>query len=234
MAFIHQPGTPEFFTQMYNFCAVAILVVHLVHWIINFSIETWQNKGMKERTEGIVGWLLLGFGFAVLFAISFLLGRYGTDGWLSFTQVPVHASYLRWWKFVSWIGVGLAVVDVILFLYVHISLGTSWSGTVNIKEDHELKTKGSYRFCRHPMYAVLCWFPFIAFLLTGNWLLSLGWAAALTYPVSRYKREERLMLKEFGDQYLTYMQKVGPFFPCVCGCGAPKEYLLRENVGLLV
>lgn len=50
-------------------------------------------------------------------------------------------------------------------------------------------------------------------MMTSCWLWALAWVLALIYPVSRCRKEERLMQQTFGDEYRDYMDKVGPFFP---------------------
>lgn len=63
------------------------------------------------------------------------------------------------------------------------------------------------------MYTVVLFCPLITLIQTSNWLYSLGWACAFIYPISRCRKEERLMQEVFGEQYRDYMASVGPFFP---------------------
>eukprot|EP00010_Vexillifera_abyssalis_P001715 CAMPEP_0201554506 /NCGR_PEP_ID=MMETSP0173_2-20130828/41682_1 /ASSEMBLY_ACC=CAM_ASM_000268 /TAXON_ID=218659 /ORGANISM="Vexillifera sp., Strain DIVA3 564/2" /LENGTH=136 /DNA_ID=CAMNT_0047965819 /DNA_START=393 /DNA_END=800 /DNA_ORIENTATION=+ len=50
--------------------------------------------------------------------------------------------------------------------------------------------------------------------MTGSWLISVTFALCLVYPVSRARAEERVMQNLFGEEYRSYMDRVGPFFPC--------------------
>jgi len=77
-----------------------------------------------------------------------------------------------------------------------------------------LITRGIYGIIRHPMYASQWLWVIAQPLLLQNWIA--GW---LNLPVSiffyflRVKAEEQLMIERFGDQYRTYVQKVGAVFP---------------------
>ena len=81
------------------------------------------------------------------------------------------------------------------------------------KGEGKLVTKGIYKHIRHPQY-------------TGFFMITLGmifqWATLpllIMWPIlfSIYfklaKKEEKDMLKEFGDQYLMYKKSTGMFFP---------------------
>ena len=52
-------------------------------------------------------------------------------------------------------GVVCFVVGLWLFFRSHADLGTNWSITLQVREDHRLITHGTYRCVRHPMYLAL-------------------------------------------------------------------------------
>jgi len=112
-----------------------------------------------------------------------------------------------------YINIACAVVALILIL----------NGWYNIYKKYwsketgkgSLVTSGVYRFIRHPQY-------------TGLILLSFGmlveWATLpmlLLFPVVIFmyvrlaKREEKDMLKEFGENYTEYMKKTKMFIPFI-------------------
>jgi protein-S-isoprenylcysteine O-methyltransferase Ste14 len=47
------------------------------------------------------------------------------------------------------------VIGLWLFYRSHADLGTNWSITLEIREQHRLITQGVYRRIRHPMYSAL-------------------------------------------------------------------------------
>ena len=63
------------------------------------------------------------------------------------------------------------------------------------------------------MYSVVLLVPIITLMQTSCWLYALSWAICIAIPVSRCRKEERLMQVEFGEEYRDYMDNVGPFCP---------------------
>jgi len=191
------------------------LGVHLVHWFINLALEFKNTKscGAAQRHEGIFGFVMLFIGFAIPTSVGIVF-FFNVPDW-SYIQFGTDSDdCCKWWIPIAWIGIVAGVINVLAFAYVHYSLGLNWSGTVTLKKEHKLVTSGPYRFARHPMYAVCLFLPLILFMITANWLFSLSFLLALIYPVSRCRKEERLMQLQFGQDYQDYMNRVGPFFPC--------------------
>jgi protein-S-isoprenylcysteine O-methyltransferase Ste14 len=84
-----------------------------------------------------------------------------------------------------------------------------------LKECHELIDRGPYRLVRHPIYTGLL----TVFVAT---VIALGHVAgiirALVVFVSFWIKlgdEEKLMLKQFPDQYAAYQQRVKRIIPFV-------------------
>jgi protein-S-isoprenylcysteine O-methyltransferase Ste14 len=50
-------------------------------------------------------------------------------------------------------------------------------------------------------------------LVTANDVFVVLCATVIAGTLARVPREERMMLDEFGDQYRTYMERTGRFFP---------------------
>jgi protein-S-isoprenylcysteine O-methyltransferase Ste14 len=66
----------------------------------------------------------------------------------SFAEYPLRAGPLA-------AGVLCLVAGLWLFYRSHADLGTNWSITLEVREQHRLITHGVYRRVRHPMYAAL-------------------------------------------------------------------------------
>lgn len=112
-------------------------------------------------------------------------------------------------------GAGLAVqlAGLGFAIWARLALGKHWSGTITIKEGHELVTRGPYAIVRHPIYTGLL----VAFL--GNALLvgdARGWIAfALAAAAIGVKvpREERFMARAFGEAWERYRSRVRAIVP---------------------
>src|ERR1700719_2453850 len=56
---------------------------------------------------------------------------------------------------VQWIAAILCMSGLAFCLWARATLGRNWSGTITLKEGHELIERGPYRFVRHPIYTGL-------------------------------------------------------------------------------
>jgi protein-S-isoprenylcysteine O-methyltransferase Ste14 len=72
---------------------------------------------------------------------------------------------------------------------------------------------GPYRRVRHPMYTVFIVFLIGIALVTTN-LLGLIFSLLISFSFpSIAKTEEALLTETFGDEYRSYMERTGRFFP---------------------
>jgi len=103
-----------------------------------------------------------------------------------------------------------------LFYRSHADLGTNWSITLEVREKHQLVTKGIYRQVRHPMYLALLLYSLGQALVLPNWVAgpSYGVAFALLFAF-RVGPEEQMMLEEFGKDYEAYMARTKRLVPGV-------------------
>jgi len=114
------------------------------------------------------------------------------------------------------IGGCLGLIALLWFIWIHHTLGNNLSVRLQIKDSQKLITNGAYRLIRHPMYTAFYLLHLTTFLLTANWFIGLTWTAGLTLIIAlRIKREEKMMVEHFGEQYLFYMQKTGRFLPAI-------------------
>jgi protein-S-isoprenylcysteine O-methyltransferase Ste14 len=96
----------------------------------------------------------------------------------------------------------------------HKDLGRAFSNTLQVRQDHPLVTAGIYRHVRHPMYLGFLLWMIAQNLLLPNWFVAaLGSAGWILLFASRVTREEQMMLREFGDQYRTYMGRTARLIP---------------------
>jgi protein-S-isoprenylcysteine O-methyltransferase Ste14 len=132
---------------------------------------------------------------------------YAVTHWLDF------ANYiLPTWA--GWLGVVILAGTLIVFWRAHADLGINWSPSLEIREKHELITRGNYGVIRHPMYASQWLWVIAQPLLLQNWVAGiLNIPLFFIFYTMRVKAEEQLMLEQFGGQYRSYMEQVGGVFP---------------------
>lgn len=115
---------------------------------------------------------------------------------------------------IRWLSTFIYAINLIFFAWCHASLGKNWSNILEIKKDHQLIKNGPYKKIRHPMYAHF-WILIISQgLILDNWIvLVYGLLAWGTLYFLRVRKEENMMMEEFGDQYKEYMKETGRLIP---------------------
>src|SRR6266511_5135928 len=186
------------FTAVY-FMALIIEIIIRVPLDRKRKQEKMSERRITRQEQILLGLLTLG-GFIVPLI-------YAATNWLDFANYTLPA-----WA--GWLGVLLTAGALFVFWRAHADLGLNWSPSLEIREKHELITRGIYGVIRHPMYASQ-WLLVIAQpLLLHNWIAGfLNLLVFIPFYLLRVKAEEQLMLEQFGDQYRSYMQKVGAVFP---------------------
>ncbi len=119
----------------------------------------------------------------------------------SFAEYPPRASPLV-------AGIVCFVAGLWLFFRSHVDLGTNWSVTLDVREQHRLITHGAYRRIRHPMYTALFLYAVGQLLVLPNWVAGPSYLVPFAILFAcRVRAEERMMLEEFGDEYAAYMAR---------------------------
>ena len=67
-------------------------------------------------------------------------------------------------------GVMRLLIGLWIFYRSHADLGTNWSITLEVREQHRLITQGVYRRIRHPMYLALALYSIGQLLIIPNWV----------------------------------------------------------------
>lgn len=166
--------------------------------------EKRKREKMSERRVTTQEKILLFFLWIGMFILPII---YAASNWLDFANYTLPA-----WA--GGLGIALIIAAVVVFWRAHADLGLNWSPTLEIREKHELITRGIYSVIRHPMYASQVLWSLAQILLLQNWIAGFSSLFAfIPFYFLRVAAEERLMLEQFGDQYRSYMQNVGGVFP---------------------
>jgi protein-S-isoprenylcysteine O-methyltransferase Ste14 len=137
---------------------------------------------------------------------------------LAFRLQPLHwlsARFLPQTMAVYWLGLLLVVLGLGFAVWARVHLGRNWSGTVTVKEDHELVRTGPYGLVRHPIYTGLLLAILGTAVAFGEWrgLLAFGFLTAAF--LFKLRREERFMNESFPNDYPRYRTEVPALVPFI-------------------
>ena len=108
------------------------------------------------------------------------------------------------------------MIGLWLFYKSHADLGTNWSITLEVREQHRLITQGVYRRIRHPMYSAMVLYSVGQALVIPNWVAGPSNCVAFAILVSlRVHAEEQMMSEAFGDEYAAYAARTKRLVPGV-------------------
>jgi protein-S-isoprenylcysteine O-methyltransferase Ste14 len=122
-------------------------------------------------------------------------------------QLLAESPATEWTAFVLTLtGLGFAI-------WARFYIGQNWSGTVTVKENHELMRGGPYAIVRHPIYSGLL-LALLGTALAAGEVRGLVAAAIASIEFKRKSMlEERYMVDAFGQQYEAYRQRVKGLIP---------------------
>ena len=182
---------------------------YLTGLIVGSFIRAWYLRKYKQdrktifREEGFtVGLLASLWGLAILLPLLHMFTR-----WLSLADYDLPA-----WA--GWTGIAIFAVAMWLLWRSHADLGRDWRVTTELREKHTLATGGVFRYIRHPMYSAHLLWGIAQALLMHNWIAGLASLVIfLPFYILRVRREERMMLEKFGEEYRTYISQTGRILP---------------------
>jgi protein-S-isoprenylcysteine O-methyltransferase Ste14 len=188
---------------IYNWLIVALWLIFIAYWAV-------MAMGAK-RTVGARFWgreigLRLGVIVLIVLALRIPAVRHALQG------ARAHAAGIS--PLLGLGGVALCALGIAFAIYARSHLGQNWGMPMARKESPELITSGPYAAVRHPIYTGI----FIAMLgsaigTSPFWLIPL--ALFGIYFVYSARKEEKLMLAQFPQQYPQYMSRTKMFVPLV-------------------
>lgn len=113
------------------------------------------------------------------------------------------------------IGAVTAVILVPYTYWIGKELADNFSERLQIQEKQTLITTGPYGRIRHPIYASALYFLGALVLVSDNFLFLILLILLIPGIYRRMKKEERMMIEKFGEEYLEYMKRTGRVFPKV-------------------
>jgi protein-S-isoprenylcysteine O-methyltransferase Ste14 len=112
------------------------------------------------------------------------------------------------------------LVIFIVFSWIQIwsykLLGSSYSQDIVIQKNHKIITSGIYKIIRHPQYLSQILSDLGAAIALLSYI-ALPFVLLLEIPlfIMRAMLEEKLLMKHFGEEYLSYKNKSGFMIPFI-------------------
>jgi protein-S-isoprenylcysteine O-methyltransferase Ste14 len=127
------------------------------------------------------------------------------------------ARFLPDTMIVDWAGLLMVTAGLALAVWARTHLGRNWSGTVTVKEDHELVRSGPYAIVRHPIYTGLLLAMLGTVIVLGEWRGLVAFCFLSAAFLLKLRREERFMAESFPDTYPGYRARVPALIPLLRG-----------------
>jgi len=113
----------------------------------------------------------------------------------------------------QWIGVFMTIAGVMFAIWARVTLGRNWSGTVTVKQNHELIRTGPYALVRHPIYTGITFAVIGTAIFDGEIRSIILIVAMLSVLTHNMKIEEQFMTTQFGSEYTSYRQNTKALLP---------------------
>jgi protein-S-isoprenylcysteine O-methyltransferase Ste14 len=114
-----------------------------------------------------------------------------------------------------WFGFILVALGLAFAIAARVWLGGNWSGTVTLKENHELIRTGPYRFVRHPIYTGILLAILGTAIAQGEWRGLIALALIAAGFIRKIRVEECFLSQEFGGAYARYQREVPTLVPLI-------------------
>jgi protein-S-isoprenylcysteine O-methyltransferase Ste14 len=175
-------------------------------WILFAAYWTLAALRLKRTKRRETVAQRLGYLLPLIAAFFFFSQPITERGWLAAYLLPESAS-------IEWGAAAVVAVGIAICFWARWHLGANWSGTVTLKEGHELIRTGPYRTIRHPIYTGIL----LAMLGTALQIGQVRAFIAVLFAFSSFyfkaRREESFLTQEFGDRFAEHSKHTGMFLP---------------------
>jgi protein-S-isoprenylcysteine O-methyltransferase Ste14 len=167
-------------------------------WLTGAIYNARRAPAVRERSPSISHWLI---GLAAVLMLEQLVPA---SVW---HPITVEAR----WLVVP--GVAVLVVFTAFTLWSRLALGTMWTSSAVVKDDHVLRTDGPYGITRHPIYTGLLGMLASTALIEGLGRWVVYFVLSVLLVGVKIRAEERLLDRALGGVYEQYRQRVPLLIP---------------------
>lgn len=168
----------------------------------------WQIAGARAkattRLEPAVSRILRTIAFLIAIGLFFIPEPLAP--WLFVRLLPNPLACF-------WIGAAITIAGLLFAIWARIILGSNWSRSVTIKQDHQLITAGPYARVRHPIYTGILTGFLGSAVATGQLRGLVAFALVFLALWYKLRLEESWMRSQFGDVYVNYSRRTAALVP---------------------
>jgi len=167
------------------------------YWFIasRSAAATQSSEGLLARLQHL---LPLAIGFALIFSGGNL------------RLIPGKWHHLRP---LAYAGTTLTAFGLLFSAWGRYHLGQYWSGIISLKEGHRLVRTGPYKLVRHPLYTGFLSAVLATAIAAATYDALLGALLILTAYALKIRREEKVLLNAFGDEYVQFKRETPALIP---------------------
>ncbi|RCU51044.1 isoprenylcysteine carboxylmethyltransferase family protein [Corallincola holothuriorum] len=189
----------------------ALFIFFAFSFIKPKTTTDWRSLGAFSAFIVALFTEMYGFPLTIYFLSSWLAETYPGIDFLSHENGHLLHTFLGLEGDPHWDL--LHILSMLLIVVGFIVLSSAWHVLHQAQQRGELATSGLYAACRHPQYVAFILIMF-AFLLQWPTIPTLVMFPILVVVYFRLaKREERIALDEFGDDYRRYMEITPAWIP---------------------
>jgi protein-S-isoprenylcysteine O-methyltransferase Ste14 len=134
-------------------------------------------------------------------------------GWRNLPWGPLNARLWPHSLTAYWIGLTLLIAGLAFAVWARVHLGRNWSGSVTVKEGHELIRSGPYAYVRHPIYTGLITAVLATAIVSGTVRAAVGLVIITVSLLRKLRIEEAFMRETFAGEYERYSAEVPGLVP---------------------
>ena len=173
----------------------------------------WRSFGAFSAFIVALFTEMYGFPLTIYLLSGWLQSRYPEVDWFSHDAGHLLEELFGWRG-----NPHFGPFHILSFVFIgggFIVISAGWRVLYEAQRGHTLATTGAYATVRHPQYVGFVLVMF-GFLLQWPTLLTLLMFPVLVYMYVRLARtEEQEALRQFGDAYRKYMERVPAFIPVI-------------------
>ncbi len=172
-------------------------------WLVLWTVAAFRTKPVL-RAESLAS--RLSHILPLCVGVALLVSRRIAGPWLA-TRLFAQTA----WSF--WCGTALVVLGLGFAVWARVHLAGNWSGTVTLKQDHNLTRTGPYGMVRHPIYTGLLTALLGSAIAEAERRSFAGLALITLAFLRKIAIEERFLMARFGAAYARYRAEVPALFP---------------------